>query len=68
MRVFKMYRLVYNLVRYDLCREALDFHKIMWQVRSKVVHAGVMKALKLEAVCDLLSVGFLWDLINCYTG
>ena len=35
-------------------------------VRSKVMNGGLMEALVLATVCDLLGVGFLWDLINRY--
>lgn len=53
-----------------VCGEALDFCKIMcqglgWGVRSKVMHVGVMRALVLVTVYDLLSISFLGDLINC---
>ncbi len=37
-------------------------------VRSEVMYLGVMKSLELATVCDLLSVDFLGDLINGYTG
>lgn len=61
--------LVQDCVWHQPSREALDVLGIRWiGVRSKVVYSGVTKSLLLATVCDLLSICFLWDLINCCTG
>lgn len=69
--VLKIHTPVHDCVWYQPSSKALDFHKIMWLrirvgVRSKVMHGGVIRALVLATVCDLLGVGFLGDLINRY--
>lgn len=66
---------MHDCVWYQLSSQALDFRlsqdyvaSIRVGVRSKVMHGGVMKALVLARVCDLLSLSFPGVLINCYTG